>query len=304
MSEIPYVPSAVSAPFSVDTFYGLYISHFPRQDHFPEETHPFFEILFVREGVTAILLDGKRVDAHAGEMILYPPGQRHLRLDPETTHCVSCSLLFSLRGQTDMLPGGVPVGLTAEEAAFFFNALKEIHPCFEWADGSAMIKRFSADEPPEAMAYLKSVLESFLYHIVWRSRKIPAQEPSPADRQQNAQVVAYLRENLGGNLSTADIGRHFSLSPSALQKTFRRQYGRGIMDYYIDLKIHLAEEQLLLGASVTEAANAAGFSSLPHFSALFKKRTGHSPSARRQAARIDDDLSGKNPLPADSGPEE
>lgn len=300
--SIPYVPSEVSVPFSVDAFYGLYISHFPRKDYFPEETHPFFEILFVREGSTTILLDGKQTEAHAGEMILYTPGLRHLRLNPESTHCVSCSLLFSLRGQVGMLPSGVPIGLTAEEASFFFRAVQEVHPCFEWTDGSAMTKRFSPDESPEALTYLRSVLESFLYHIVWRSRKIPVQEPSPADREQNAKVVAYLRENLGETLSMADIGRYFSLSPSALQKTFRRQYGRGIMDYYIDLKIHLAEEHLLLGSSVTEAASAAGFSSLPHFSSLFKKRTGHSPSGRRQTAKIDDTLSGEPspPLPKKS----
>ena len=85
-------------------------------------------------------------------------------------------------------------------------------------------------------------------------------------------------ESLSEDLSAAQIAERCNLSIPALNKTVARYAGCGVMNYYNSLRLKKAEELLLSGASVKEAALSVGFSNQNYFSAFYKKRKGVSPS--------------------------
>jgi len=62
-------------------------------------------------------------------------------------------------------------------------------------------------------------------------------------------------------------------------RVFKSCYGRTPHNYLKSVRIQHAKTLLKKGASVNDACYAVGFKSTTAFSALFKKLTGHSPSA-------------------------
>ena len=70
---------------------------------------------------------------------------------------------------------------------------------------------------------------------------------------------------------------HF-VSKFHLLRLFKKHYGQTPRQYIIDKRIEKAKEQLKYGMSVTQTCFAVGFESLGSFSALFRTKTGKSPS--------------------------
>jgi AraC family transcriptional regulator len=99
----------------------------------------------------------------------------------------------------------------------------------------------------------------------WRLRLIEAyvvQDPSAA--------------TLGGMAELA------GLSVRHLARGFRASMGRSIGDYIAEQRIRLACRMLADGASVKEAAYAAGFSAPTNFATAFRRDTGYSPRQYRE----------------------
>ena len=93
-----------------------------------------------------------------------------------------------------------------------------------------------------------------------------------------------LLEDSGGELPViADIAAQLGLSTSRLQHAFKQHTGLSPYQYHLQLKIHRAEEMLRSGdISVKQIAQLLQFRSVYHFSTLFKRKTGLSPTHYRQ----------------------
>ncbi len=92
-------------------------------------------------------------------------------------------------------------------------------------------------------------------------------------------VNTYLEEHVCSQLHLQDICDHFNMSRSQLCEIYKNAAGTGIIDHYIDLKIHVAkylirEEEL----NYTQISERLGFSSLHHFTRTFRQRTQMTPS--------------------------
>ncbi|MEL6538834.1 MAG: AraC family transcriptional regulator, partial [Bacteroidota bacterium] len=82
------------------------------------------------------------------------------------------------------------------------------------------------------------------------------------DKELNLELLAHLRFT----------------SKYHLLRLFKKYYGITPKQYLIEQRILKSKEQLGQGMSVTETCFAVGFESLGSFSALFKAKTGKSPS--------------------------
>jgi AraC-like DNA-binding protein len=80
------------------------------------------------------------------------------------------------------------------------------------------------------------------------------------------------------------LAEEMSISPSQLHRLFKEHTGLSPYQYHLQIKIQRAKE-MLRGSqlSVKSVALALGFRSIYHFSKLFAKKTGTSPSKWRAA---------------------
>jgi AraC-like DNA-binding protein len=93
-------------------------------------------------------------------------------------------------------------------------------------------------------------------------------------------VLKYLHENLGNgaNLSLKTLADVASLSPSRFMHVFTASLGVPVRPYIVWLRLQRSCYELMNGASVTEAAYAAGFSDAAHLTRTFRRMLGTTPS--------------------------
>lgn len=89
------------------------------------------------------------------------------------------------------------------------------------------------------------------------------------------------------NISLGDIAKTVNIHPVHLAREFRKFYGCTLGDYLRGLRIQYACRQLSKSdMPLVEIALAAGFSHQAHFSRLFKRHIGMTPTEFRSLSRI------------------
>ncbi len=92
-------------------------------------------------------------------------------------------------------------------------------------------------------------------------------------------AIDYLWENVHMEFSLNKLCRVVNLSPYYFIRLFKDNIGKTPYEYYMDIKISKAMEYFKAGNhSITEISFILGFSSHSHFSSIFKKRIGITPS--------------------------
>lgn len=97
-----------------------------------------------------------------------------------------------------------------------------------------------------------------------------------------ARALDYLRSNVRAPVSLADAAAAASLSPSRFRHLFVEQTGSSFRAYLLWLRINVAIESVMAGASWTEAAHEAGFADSSHLTRTHRRMFGIEPTAVRQ----------------------
>ena len=196
-----------------------------------------------------------------------------------------------------------PVALCEEERATLYDLMRtaaRICQPVEEEEHEGMKVR--PDVPPVMLSFVCASLERFLCLLYCRLSGIGflTDETEKVSRHLGEsrlveQVKIFLAENLEQHLSLGDICAQFWVSRTALSRKFRKIEGKGVMDYFIDLKIDEAKTRIRhSAASFTDIAEGLGFSSVGYFSKIFKGRVGMTPteyskySSKRRAAAAEE----------------
>jgi len=76
------------------------------------------------------------------------------------------------------------------------------------------------------------------------------------------------------------------LSPSYFSRTFNKETGESFVNYISSRRIQLAKELLLeTGKSISQIAEEVGYDNISHFTAVFKRTEGITPSAYRSSKK-------------------
>lgn len=119
-------------------------------------------------------------------------------------------------------------------------------------------------------------------------------EPSaarPAEHPAIARVRQIIAQSPGRPPRLVELAASVGVSPNYLSSLFAREMRTTLRQYADQQRIDLAKQQLLDPARpIKQVAYALGFADPYHFSKVFHRVTGASPSAFRQAARESGDM--------------
>lgn len=128
--------------------------------------------------------------------------------------------------------------------------------------------------------YNRAKFLSVFYGMLSRISKDDPQNPSP----MLSHIAKVMRENLSNpHLSNLDLANEAQISEVYFRKIFKQGFGISPKQYLQQLRIEKAKE--LLGSSalsITKTAEQCGYSSVYHFSKIFKEKVGHNPAEYRK----------------------
>jgi AraC family transcriptional regulator len=107
----------------------------------------------------------------------------------------------------------------------------------------------------------------------------PPPEPSAPLNPRVARARELLRSAPMRRLALADLAATVGFSPSRLAHLLRPHLGLPIRRYLLWLRLRDALREIARGATITQAAHAAGFADAPHLDRTFRRMLGFTPSA-------------------------
>lgn len=242
--------------------------------------HDFAEITYILSGRGNYYIDGNTYQVQKGDVLIHNPGSKHCNIileseEPMVEFCAGFTdfQINNMPPNSIVFRDGKPIMKTSGLLR------KEItRHCYEMVsenDGFQLGKYFM----------LKTHLIQILLLMI---RSIS--EPLDIQKGYNFEtysrnyavkrIITYLNENYENKISLDQIAHNMYLSPVYISKIFKEETGDSPINYLINIRLEKAKDILSKGecGSIKEVANRVGYEDVYHFSKLFKKHFGLTPS--------------------------
>jgi AraC-like DNA-binding protein len=246
---------------------------------------PHLTAWLVRKGSVKVRVDGRTISAKAGQWIFPPPSTRLWREFSDDARILSVRYRASWPTGEDLF---------GEDLGLVFAATE--HPELERA--ARPLAQFAAANFPKGYRYLMEEPATLTQHLRlqvlfarWLDvsvEALTAQGLTPSrmgriDTRLLKAVRLIERKGLATTISERALAQEVGLSISQLARLFRRQFGVSARHYGEKQRHEHALAALQSSPqTIKEIAFQLGFSSLPHFSAWFRRKHGMSPRALRK----------------------
>lgn len=239
---------------------------FPSRATIPPHSHNRAEFVYVASGRLSVTMDDVGVIASAGSAVLIPPGATHQM----QTLCDTAMMTIYIA-----LPRAMPALATCR-VIVVSDLLRELMQAA--LDVPLAYENQSRDE---------RIMDLMREEVAW----LAVQSPTPGLRTpmpQDARLARVCRQLLAeGNpaVSIDDAARRAGMGRRTFTRRFRSETGMSFNDWLLRVRLNSAVGKLMTGASITEAAFDAGYSSPSAFAKLFKRAFGMPPSELLPRAR-------------------
>jgi len=261
--------------FEIDAAKALYLMQHVIQPH----RHEYQEIIWIRQGGADHLLDGLSAGVPAGSLLVIPKGRMH-RFIP-SLNMTGCVLRFndeflpnSSRLLLSQFVGLIEIPLSGDDSVAI--------------DGYfALIKDESQQVDCRQSAALRHLLGALLAKIEQlRLRLITAPLQALGHSQRLwERFNTLLEDNFKSRHAAGYYSGELGCSPRKLNAVVRHFTGMTTAEA-VDKRLILEAKRLILfsGLTIKEVAYELGFEEHSYFTKVFKKLTGHTPSAFKDSA--------------------
>jgi len=137
-------------------------------------------------------------------------------------------------------------------------------------------------------AFSKEYTSSLLKNIILNIARIASETTNTKTKNDAALakgVIEYIQNHLTENINNEDIANYMNFNISYLNRVFKKYTKMTIHAFLLERRLELAMEKLKTETiSVSEIALCSGFTDIPHFTKIFKKYVGKTPSEYRSSA--------------------
>lgn len=280
-----YVLRSFKSDLKVTKLANVHYFEFTPNYHTVDDSHPFCELVYVDKGNIRISSDHYTGGLYQNQMILHGANQTHSLTCNEATAPNIIIIGFECDSSALDDLTRAPVTLTEELQKTMAEIIKEARtvylPPYNVPNLKNMKKRkefaFGADQLIKN--YLQVLLIKCL-RLAW-DRKHTEHTPKRATENNLPiyEIKGYLDENFRQKITLEELCFLFNTNKTTLSVKFKQAFGKSIVEYLNDLRIHYTKCALRDGEqTLTQIAYSMNMSSVHYLTALFKKHVGLTPT--------------------------
>ena len=239
----------------------------PTDTHFEPHRHPWAQLAYCATGTLRVraLPDAARLE----ELTYIVPPSRAVWIAPGQLHCID--VLEAAEFRTLYLHASVtPVGWSGSRMIVASPLLRELVQALEPLEGpSPALRR----ETLLTQLVLDEIAQADIQALA-----VPLPHAQRGDKRLRALCEAVLRAP-AARTTLADWAAEVGASERTIARLFRDELGTSYQQWRQQAALAHALPLLTRGASVAQAAAAAGYASESAFSAMFKTAMGQPPSS-------------------------
>ncbi|MCQ6562883.1 AraC family transcriptional regulator [Paenibacillus mendelii] len=265
----------------------------------PIHEHEFYELVLILHGQVFHYFENGSYRLHGGDMILIRPGQFHRYVldDGDSFELINCLFLPELF-EPDWLTAIDPDGKIESFLLYpFSNRKDEFHPRISLALAeSRQVERLLEEmlvEQTQGRAFSGTVirLKLFeLFHLILRyQNEAIHREKHTGSRRTDPKVIMiqrvhqYLAENPELKLDIEQMANTFGVSSRHLNRLFKQQTGKTVMEMLHFIRIERAKLLLMhTNDRVVDIAARVGYDDTSFFTKLFIRKVKCSPGKYRE----------------------
>ncbi len=175
------------------------------------------------------------------------------------------------------------IGFTTEnkEISAAIESLKKNRSAFLFAEGEKYVKSI-IEESWAANAYCNAMIGTFIAQFIFSAARLLCAEdlpklPGGTGASTVYRIAAYIQTHICEIDALSKLERNFNYSYGMLSREFMRAMGETLHTYFHRCRMEKASEMLKSGSSVTEVAEALGYTSIHPFSRAYKNFYGFPP---------------------------
>ncbi len=248
-------------------------------------SHDFLEIAYVLSGEGKYRIDDRIYDVREGDLVIINSGVMHQALFCPQVEVPTTEFFV---GFSNIRISGCPANYMPLP-----NGECVLHTTGELSQ--RLFRLCSSMEAENAVRrqgryfMLKSYLIQMLLLVI-REQCEPMERPRGCDFETANRkyvvdkIVEYIEDHYNEKISLDQIAENMYLSPFYISRIFKSETGSAPIRRLINIRLEKAKELLEGGyqGSIQEVAAMVGYDDAYHFSKLFKKRYGVSPSQVRR----------------------
>ena len=242
-------------------------------------SHDFYEIYFFISGDASLYIEEYAYRMKPGDVVIIPPGRMHRAFFHNTEAYYERMFIYISRSALrDMGSKDFPLLDIIEaciQRAKFCHALsdRDFSAC---RNTISEIISDAVGAPPHQRLINRcklTILMTRLCKLFGEARD----EQSSRSSKRVADVIAYINERIGQDLSLDEVSCHFYISKYHLIREFKNYTNRSVYQYIVAKRIIQAKLLIQSGLKPTDVYLQCGFREYSSFYKAFKKETELSP---------------------------
>jgi AraC-like DNA-binding protein len=260
---------------------GMYIAHSiektPLDREFNMHIHDNFEIFCFISGNADYMVEGKIYSLRPGCIMLMRSAEIHKVLINTNEAYERCVINFY---PEILMKAGFPES--------FFKPFTErnlgernlyLPSEFSGFQTQAFFEKMIFEcDTQNAKRNILSNFASLLVSINIAFDKKGQKSDSRNQKSEADEIIDYINENLFTDISLSSISDTLHISPSQINRIFKKLTGTSVYSYIISKRLIVAQELIAKGENATTASQNCGFHDYSSFYRLYKKHFGTAPT--------------------------
>lgn len=268
----------IKKSLEIKKLYTFFSEKFKNDYFFEGESHDFWEMVCNLDGLLGITAGKNVFTLKSGECFFHKPMEFHRLWAEKETEPYTIILTFSCNNLMTVNHG---IYKTEEkEAKKLCVLLKKAKEIFVY-DKNGAILGLNENKEYDFQIFVNE-LESLILTVMAKGySKKTATKSQTAEKY--GEIIEIMEENIEKRLTVSQIADLCGLSVPNLKKIFKKYTGKGVSQYFSDIKTNRAKSLLKEGKSVKEVSFFLGFEDQNYFNVFFKRNVGISPGLYKKS---------------------